>query len=272
MEVQRELPTVPEKMVVEEELEPLPVENRLEPLPELEVESEFSEKIEEPLWKHFTLGRAIGIMAPLTLMAGAAAGHRQVGHALVWLGQMIAGDEETAPAHTSTSEPAVPTSPAANTTSQVPVTARPVSSAAPEAAAASGSMEGRPTTPGLSPAVTKTPSTPALQPAMQQSREPGTVSTSEADTEGGLQEYREGDADLEGKEAGGRNSGGGAVALGGRGERECQGRDDPCGDVPRGQGVAKSCDQARILWSAAVQKGSGEAQKQLEALAREGCE
>ncbi len=272
VEVQRELPTVPEKMVVEEELEPLPVESRLEPLPELEVESEFSEKIEEPLWKHFTLGRAIGIMVLLTLMAGAVVGHRQVGHALVWLGQMIAGDEETAPAHTSTSEPAVPTSPAANTTSQVPVTARPVSSAAPEAAAASGSMEGRPTTPALSPAVTKTPSTPALQPAMQQSREPGTVSTSEADTEGGLQEYREATWILKDKKREGEIPEAVRLLWAAVEKGNVRAEMTLAEMYQRGQGVAKSCDQARILWSAAVQKGSGEAQKQLEALAREGCE
>jgi TPR repeat protein len=38
-----------------------------------------------------------------------------------------------------------------------------------------------------------------------------------------------------------------------------------------GQRVAKNCDQARILLSAAARKGSAEARKRLEALQRQGC-
>jgi TPR repeat protein len=38
-----------------------------------------------------------------------------------------------------------------------------------------------------------------------------------------------------------------------------------------GRGVAKNCDQARILLSAAARKGSAEARKRLEAFQREGC-
>jgi len=39
-----------------------------------------------------------------------------------------------------------------------------------------------------------------------------------------------------------------------------------------GQGVARNCDQARILLSAAVRKGSAEARRRLQQLQREGCE
>jgi TPR repeat protein len=38
-----------------------------------------------------------------------------------------------------------------------------------------------------------------------------------------------------------------------------------------GKGVAKNCDQARILLTAAARKGNSEARKRLEALEREGC-
>jgi TPR repeat protein len=38
-----------------------------------------------------------------------------------------------------------------------------------------------------------------------------------------------------------------------------------------GRGVAKNCDQARVLLSAAARKGSAEARKRLEAFRREGC-
>jgi TPR repeat protein len=40
----------------------------------------------------------------------------------------------------------------------------------------------------------------------------------------------------------------------------------------KGQGVAKNCDQAKILLTAAARKGSAEAQKRLEKLRKEGCE
>lgn len=40
----------------------------------------------------------------------------------------------------------------------------------------------------------------------------------------------------------------------------------------KGEGVAKNCDQTRILLSAAARKGNAEAKKQLEQLNREGCE
>jgi len=36
--------------------------------------------------------------------------------------------------------------------------------------------------------------------------------------------------------------------------------------------VARNCDQARILFTAAARKGSSEAQKQLREFQREGCE
>ena len=41
----------------------------------------------------FTLGRAVGIMLFLTLLAGSYVYHREVGQALIWLGHQIAGDE-----------------------------------------------------------------------------------------------------------------------------------------------------------------------------------
>lgn len=39
-----------------------------------------------------------------------------------------------------------------------------------------------------------------------------------------------------------------------------------------GQGVAKSCDQTRILLTAAAKKGNAEAQKHLDQFLKEGCE
>jgi TPR repeat protein len=39
----------------------------------------------------------------------------------------------------------------------------------------------------------------------------------------------------------------------------------------QGRGVARNCDQAKILLSAAARKGSAEAQKRLAEFERQGC-
>jgi hypothetical protein len=89
-------------------VEPLPAESTLEPQPELDADSEFSERVEEPPGERFTLAKAIGIMVLLVLIAGAVVGHRQVGHALIWVGQAIAGDDGTLPPHSLVNEPHEP--------------------------------------------------------------------------------------------------------------------------------------------------------------------
>jgi hypothetical protein len=88
-------------------VEPLPAESTPEPLAEVETESEFGERIEEPRWARFTLTKAIGMMVLLVLIAGTVVGHRQVGHALIWVGQAIAGDG-TVPPHSLVNEPLEP--------------------------------------------------------------------------------------------------------------------------------------------------------------------
>jgi TPR repeat protein len=40
----------------------------------------------------------------------------------------------------------------------------------------------------------------------------------------------------------------------------------------RGEGVARNCDQARILLTAAARKGNADAQRRLQKFLREGCE
>lgn len=287
LETQSELRDVSGEAAPVGVLEPLPAESRLEPLPELATETEFSERVDERLVRRFTLTRAIGIMVVLTLIAGAVAGHRQVGHALIWLGQVIAGDEGTPPAQSSVSEPPVPASPVPESASQAPLATAPVSSAAPspqedqggpgvrQAAAANGAMEVPPTQPtqvSLSPAITKTPSVPAIQPAIQQSRVPLPPSPTGATTDSGQQEYQQAARILKDKmrEAETPEA---VRLLWASVEKGNVNAELALAELYRkGQGVTKNCDQARILLSAAAQKGSGEARKQLGDLAREGCE
>jgi hypothetical protein len=246
-------------------------------------ESEFSERIEEPLWTRFTLGRAIGVMVVLTLIAGAVVGHRQVGHALIWLGQAIAGDEEASPWHSSTSEPPVPVSRVPESASQVPLPATPVSSAPPLPQHNSGepavtqpeapkeTIEAPPPKASLSPGVTKTPSVPVLQPAIEQNRVPLPASSVSANTDNGQQEYQKAEVILSEKmrkaeipEA--------ARLLWAAVKKGNVNAEVALADLYRkGKGVTKNCNQARILLSAAAQKGNVEAQMYLAELAREGC-
>jgi hypothetical protein len=265
-------------------LEPLPAESTLEPLPELGAESEFSARVEEPLWKRFTLTRAIGIMVVLTLIASAVVGHRQVGHALIWLGQVIAGDEGTPPPQSSMSGLPTLASPVPESAKRVSLPAAPVSSAAPapqedrggpgvtKPPAANGAMEAPPAQTPLSPAVTRTPSGPAIQSAIQQSRVPLPPSPTGATTDSGQQEYQEAARILKDRmrEAETPEA---ARLLWAAVEKGNVNAEVALAELYRnGQGVTKNCDQARILLSAAAQKGSAEARKQLGDLARGGCE
>jgi hypothetical protein len=284
LEVESGLQDVSEEVAPLAVLEPLPAESRLEPLPELADESEFSERIEEPLWRRFTLTRAIGIMVVLTLIAAAVVGHRQVGHALIWLGEVIAGDEGATPSHSSTSEPSTPVSPIPERASQAPLPPAPVSSALPspqkdggapaaaEPEAPSAAMGAPPTEPVLSPAVTKTPSVPALQPVIQQSRVPQSASSTGASADSGQLEYQEAERILKDQMRGSEIPA--AVRLlWAAVEKGNMNAEVALADLyRRGRGVTRNCTQARVLLSAAAQKGSGEARKELDELAREGCE
>jgi len=266
-----------------EVLEPLPIESRLEPLPELGAESEFSERVEEPLWRRFTLTRAIGIMVVLTLIASAVVGHRQVGHALIWLGQVIAGEEETAPPRSSNSESPSPASPMPENEVQVPLPAAPLNLTLPSPqtdggapavtqAAASGATGAPPKEPTLSPAVTKTPSVPAIQPAVQQSRAPMAASSFGATTDNGQEEYQKAELILSEKKREAEIPEA-ARLLWAAVQKGNINAEVALADLYRkGKGVEKNCRQARILLSAAAQKGSVEARMYLGELVREGCE
>ncbi len=284
LEVESGLQDVSEKAAPVAMLEPLPAESRLEPLPELADGAEFSERIEEPLWGRFTLTRAIGIMVVLTLIAGAVVGHRQVGHALIWLGEVIAGDEGTPPSHSSTSEPFTPVSPIAESASQAPSPTAPVGSASPspqedgdvpavtQSEAPSGSMETPRAEPSLSPAVTKTPSVPALQPVIEQSRVSQPASSTGASADSGQLEFQEAERILKDQMRVAEISAAVRLLWAAVEKGNVNAEVALAELYRRGRGVTKNCTQARVLLSAAAQKGSGEARKELDGLARQGCE
>ena len=83
-------------------LKPLPTESVIEPLPELQLETEFSETVDEHSLNRSLLMRAIGLMLLLTLIAGGVVFHSEVGHALIWPGQVIATQDGTTPLASAT--------------------------------------------------------------------------------------------------------------------------------------------------------------------------
>jgi hypothetical protein len=265
-------------------LEPLPTETVIEPLPELQWESEFSEAVDSRVASRILLTRAIGMMLLLTLIASAVVYHRQVGHALIWLGQVIAGPEEAPRAQSLVAEPPAQATPVPETTVPVNSPAVSESSATPspqgdraapsetQPAATSRVIEVPPILPAVPPSSTKTPSVPVLQPTSQQNRVPAPASSPGTASDNGQQEYQQAEYIL-------RNRSREAelpeavrllwVAV----EKGNVGGEVTLAELYRqGQGVAKNCAQARVLLTAAARKGSAEAQKHLDELVRDGCE
>jgi len=203
----------------------------------------------------FTLGRAIGIMIFLTLVVGSIVYHREVGHALIWLGGQIAGEEPQEPSQVtrpappaatpSAAEPAVPTSgPAiASSSQQLQQTAGSGSKAA-EPPAASDQP------PVQAPADTAAPDSPSrdgqdeYQRAMQILKAPSRRAELPEAVRLLWISVR-------------KNNVGAEITLA---ELYHQGR-----------GVTKSCDQTRILLSAAARRGSPDAKRRLRDFQRERC-
>jgi len=284
-EMQTELDDILQETARVAGIEPLPAESALEPLPELQVESEFSETADERLISRFTVSRAIGIMLLLTLIAGAVAGHRQIGHALIWLGQVIAGPEEVPrPQSSMAAEPPAQATAVPETTGPVSSPAVSDSSAASspqgdhpapsetQPAATSRVIEVPPILPAEPPSSSKTSSAPVLQPTSQQNRVPAPAGSSGTAADNGQQEYQQAEQILlnRSREA---ELGVAARLLWVAVEKGNAGAEVALAELYRqGRGVTRNCDQARILLTAAARKGSAEAQKHLEELMRGGCE
>jgi len=83
-------------------LDPLPTKSVIEPLPGLQPKTEFSETVDEHSVSYSLLMRAIGMMLLLTLIVGGVVFHREVGHALIWLGQVIATQDGNTPPASAT--------------------------------------------------------------------------------------------------------------------------------------------------------------------------
>ena len=241
----------------------------LEPLSSFEGETDS----DTPGWMdRFTLGRAVGIMLFLTLLVGSYVYHRELGEALIWLGHQIAGDES--PENSKLIRPAVPSA-SYQAPEQSPA-ARAVEPPSPVIQHSNATTE--PTSADLPAATDKTPapqlkggSPVSLVPLTQVTRPAAPTASGDNSVEPGQPEYLQA---LQILRSPGRSSEVPAaiqllwVAV----EKGNTGAEIDLAELFRtGRGVAKNCDQTRILLSAAARKGSTEGRKRLEALQRQGC-
>ncbi|MGB8494689.1 MAG: PilZ domain-containing protein [Candidatus Acidiferrum sp.] len=276
-EVQTELRDISPETAPVAALEPLVTEAAIDPLLALGLEIEFSGTLDERRASRSLLMRVIGMMLVLTLIAGAVVFHREVGHALIWLGQIIAGKDEARVPQSSVAEP-----PAQATV--VPETTGPVSSpgsspegdrAAPSetrSAATNRVMEVPPVLPAEPTASTKARSAPALQPTSQQKRVPAPSNSSGTATDDGQQEYQRAEQILRNRSSEEELAVGVRLLWVAVEKGNADAEVALAGLYRQGKGVARNCDQARVLLSAAARKGSAEAQKHLEELVRGGCQ
>ena len=253
-----------------------PAAPALEPLSPWEGEAD--EQV--PGWmERFTLTRAIGIMLVLTLFAGLFVYHRELGHALIWLGQKIAGEEPTENSKASqmprSQQPTQTPAASAEPQSGQPADAREETLSKPDAAPVTSNepkSEDIPATSENTPAPQLKNSTPgALVPLMQMNRTPAAPVPADASGEAGLQEYQQAEQILRTPEREAEVPEA-VKLLWSAVEKGHVGAEIALADLFRqGRGVARNCDQAKILLSAAARKGSADAQKRLAELERQGC-
>jgi hypothetical protein len=269
-----EAPTVKEEPVPARAFFPPPAARRVLP-PALEPLSSFEAETDSdtPGWMgSFTLGRAITIMLFLTLVASSYVYHRELGQALIWLGHQIAGEDspETsklvrpeipAPARTipepSPSARAIPPPPL--TIQQPPASDEPKGANLPPAADKTPTPQLKDPTPG------------SLVPLTQVTRPATPAQLADNSAETGQQEYLQA---LQILRTPSRASEVPAAIqlLWAAVEKGNTSAEMELAELFRtGKGVAKNCDQARILLTAAARKGNAEARKRLEALRLEGC-
>jgi len=241
----------------------------LEPLSSLEGETDS----DNPGWMdRFTLGRAIGIMLLLTLFAGSYVYHREVGQALIWLGHQIEGDDSP-----ESSKIPWPPSPAATHANPEPApVAQVVAPPSPEVQQSTASIEPKSANLPSASEKTPTPQTKAavpgsVVPLTQTSRPPATPPSTDISGESGQEQYLRALQILRTPSRASEVPAAIQLLWAAVEKGNISAEIDLAELFRTGRGVAKNCDQTRILLSAAARKGSAEARKRLEALRREGC-
>ncbi len=279
-----------------EQVEQIPVEDALPPA-QLEPLPAFSDMEVIPDLVRVNRGyarsgifMAIRMMIVLALIAGAVVYRRPLGDALIWLGQKIAGSNTPEISYAPNTEgPPLPQAPVpapVETSSSSP-------SKAPAGDASKTAGDGTPDNPSPAPAPKKSVEVPPIQentfPQPGKGASPGAATTAvpvpttnrtttysappnPASDQAGQLEYLSAQDILKN-----RNSGANLpeavrllwIAV----EKGNSNAEISLAELYReGHGVMKSCDQTKILLTAAAKRGNAEGQKRLNQFLKEGCE
>jgi hypothetical protein len=229
----------------------------------------------------FTLGRAISIMVFLALLVGSVVYHREVGYAIIWLGQQIAGVEpqETSESTQPSASPAVSTPPesappanssaaASSAVSTPPESAPPANSNAAASPAVSTLPEPAP------PANSGAAASPATEnPPVPHANANRAPEAAPADSSFGSGQYEYQRAMQILKAPGRKAELPEAVRLLWIAVK----KNNVSAEITlaelyhQGRGVAKSCEQTKVLLFAAARKGSPDAKRRLQEFQREHC-
>lgn len=195
----------------------------------------------------FTLSTALSIMVALVLLVGAYVLHGQIGQGFIWIGEKMGGTPRVVPQASGSDQTPAPSPATAGSTGLGSNFTSDRGVARPANQPLSG------TTPNLRPQAAS--SSPAAQ----------------SDQEPGQSEY------LQAQELLRANSGAGTAQavqlLWTSVEKGNSSAEIALADLYwHARGVARNCDQTRILLTAAARKGSTEAQRQLQQLQQDGCE
>lgn len=243
----------------------------LETLPPLAQE----QRTQHARWlDRFTLTTAIGIMLILALLATAFVYHREVGSALIWLGEKIAGTNQQDEQKANVVENPAPPLPKRDVAQGGATETGLSRSSPPSEPSNQNSMSTNSTvTSENMPQVRPTPANRStLLPVTPLTGSATGATGAAANQEIGQEEYQEALQLLRGRNREAEMPEAVRllwIAV----EKGNPGAELALAELYwHGQGVTKNCDQTRILLSAAARKGNTEAQKRLKQFQQEGCE
>ena len=237
----------------------------------------------------FTLSTAVGVMLCVAVLIGGFVFHQELGQLLIWLGQKVAGTENVqapAPAE-SRSSPVAPATRAENlsarTYNQEGTIASPNAGKGSDSAPVADNIPKQNPTPQAIAAPQKQSQIPSALTPMTQTNKPASATalstpsasassvTTGSSADGGYPEFQAARAILRSDTREGELPD--AVRLLWASiEKGNTGAEVALAELYRtGRGVSKNCDQARVLLSAAANRGNADAKRELATLIAEGC-
>lgn len=234
-----------------------------------------------------TVSLAIRILIFLALVAAAVVFHRDLGNGLIWIGAKLSGSSVNTQTASVPEGPANPATLPQTTPSSAPPLVTPPANTAQNLLPGKEQKEINPSSSAVdtnkssnTPGATPNPLNPAAKPKSTSTTPSGPATNKPQpqkpagapESEPGEQEYSQAQEMLKG----GDRDGGFQEAV--RLLWIAVEKGNSKAEVSlaelyrRGEGVAKNCDQTRILLTAAARKGNAEAQRRLDQFLREGCE